>query len=107
MKGFKLVIISLLFVWLLQFFVVATSLEEGELKVPKIPIEEIVKWESNKAQDYLSNPENYDYHNGFSKVFYTVTSSPTYFWLNTLMGLVQVLGGACLYRFLGRSKNAH
>ena len=106
MKTIKLLIISLLFVLVVQFVFVAASLEEGELKVPKIPVEEIVEWDSSKAQQYLANPENYDYHSGISKAFYAVTSSPKYFWLNTILGLVQVLGGVLIYRFLGRSKNA-
>jgi hypothetical protein len=106
MKTIKLLIISLLFVLLIQFAFVAATLEEGELKVPKIPVEEIVKWDSPKAQEYLANPENYDYHNGISKAFYAVASSPKYFLLNMLLGLVQVLGGVLICRFLRGSKNA-
>jgi hypothetical protein len=106
MKTIKLLIASTIFVLLVQLGYTAVSLEDGELKVPKTPVEEIVKWDSTKAKEYLSNPDNDDYHTGYSKVFYAATSSPKYFWLNSLMGLVQVLGGVLIYRLLSRSKNA-
>jgi len=106
MKTIKLIIASIVFVLFAQFSFVAISLDEGELKAPKTPIEEIMTWDSDKATEYLSNPDNYSYYNGLFRVFYLATSSPKYFWLNTAFGLLQVWGGILIYRFLGRSRNA-
>jgi hypothetical protein len=85
---------------------VAMSLDEGELKVPKIPIEELLKLDSDEARVYLSNSDNYDYHTGISKVFYTVISSPKYLFLNLTMGLIQLFGGVLIFNIFCGKTNA-
>lgn len=78
---------------LFQLGVDFVSLEGRELKVPKVPVEEILKWDSDTARVYLSDTEDYEYRTGISRVLYAVTSSTRYFWLNFAVSLFQVLGG--------------
>lgn len=94
------------FVWLVQLGVDFVSLEGRGLKVPKVPVGEILKWDSDTARVYLSYPEDYECRTGISRVLYVVISSTRCFLLNFAVSLFQVFGGVLTFKLLRRGSKA-